>query len=128
MTLCGLTIADVSFAKQVIKGVEVPGAIRSLGKGAKPLVTPMAPPLHDALYDYVLASSDLKGQSPLVAQKNGKPLNRRLVEKMAHRWGAPAKIPGCTPHRFRHNAGCRIMPGSWPDAGSGAGSRHWVSA
>ena len=33
-----------------------------------------------------------------------------------------------TPHTFRHNAGSRIMPSSWPDAGSRAGSRHRASA
>jgi hypothetical protein len=30
--------------------------------------------------------------APLVAQKTGKPLNRRLVEKMCHAWGARATV------------------------------------
>jgi integrase len=71
--ICNLTIADVSFAKQVINGVEVPGAIRSLGKGAKPLVTPMAPPLHEVLYNHVLQSTDLKGHSPRWPRSRGQP-------------------------------------------------------
>ncbi|MGH7416356.1 MAG: hypothetical protein ACREKB_01065, partial [Candidatus Rokuibacteriota bacterium] len=31
-------------------------------------------------------------------------------------------------HALRHNAGSRIMPGGWLDAGSRAGSRHRIPA
>ena len=31
-------------------------------------------------------------------------------------------------HTLRHNAGSRIMPGGWPDAGSRVGSRHRIPA
>ena len=62
----------------------------------------MPPAVKDLLYSYVLTYTDLKGQSWLLQQKNGRPYNRRLIAQMTQRWGTAAKVADCTPHRFRH--------------------------
>jgi hypothetical protein len=72
-------------------------------------MTPMAPPLRDLLHDYILGTTDLKGHTWLITQHKGRKMNRRLVEKMRHRWGASANVPNCIPHRFRHTFATRLL-------------------
>jgi integrase/recombinase XerD len=91
--LCALKIGDVSF--------DPPGD-PGRRQGEQPQVLPMPPAVRELLYAYVLAHTDLKGQSWLLGQTSGRPYNRRRLAQMTRRWGAVAKVPDCTPHRFRH--------------------------
>jgi integrase/recombinase XerD len=93
----------------VVHGIPAPGSIRSVGKGNKPHVIPMAPPLFEPLKDYVLQYTDLKPQTWLLQQRSGRPVNRRLVEDMTKRWGERAGVVGCTPHRFRHTVATTML-------------------
>src|SRR5437016_2065356 len=79
-----------------------PGAIRVVSKGDKPSVKPMLPELHELLYNYALASTDMKPRSFLLAQKNGKPFTRKMIERRTLAWGRAARVTECNPHRFRH--------------------------
>lgn len=108
--ISALRVADVSFTAELVDGVAVPGTIRSVGKGNKPHVVPMAPPLHAALYDWVLQHTDLKPQSPLFRQRRGdRPIHRRIVEAWCHRWGERAQVAHCIPHRFRHTVATTLL-------------------
>jgi site-specific recombinase XerD len=98
--LCALKLGDLSFD---------PPVIRALVKGNKPQVLPMPPAVRELLYSYVLAHTDLKGQSWLLQQASGRPYNRRLLAHMTHRWGAAAQVPDCTPHRFRHTFATSLL-------------------
>jgi len=108
--ICELRIGDVSFDTIAYpNGVTFPGVIRTIGKGNKPLVTPMHPALKELLFAHVLQTTDLKGHSWLLRQvprrrstSEGRPYTRRLIEQMTHRWGERAQVPNCLPHRFRH--------------------------
>ena len=98
--LCRLKIGDVDFQAMTM---------RAWVKGAKIQVLQIHPLLRDLLYEYTLAHSDLKGHSPLVAQKNGRPFHRRSIERMAAHWGVLAGVPLCFPHRFRHTFATRLL-------------------
>ncbi|MBI3624824.1 MAG: tyrosine-type recombinase/integrase [Candidatus Rokubacteria bacterium] len=101
--ICQLTVADLSFAEVVFEdGTRFPGTIRSIGKGQKPLVTPMHPALKEVLFDWVLRQTDLKGHSWIISHRSGKLFTRRGIALMTHRWGRLTGVPDCTPHRFRH--------------------------
>jgi integrase/recombinase XerD len=58
---------------------------------------------------YVLAHTDLKGQSPLLARPNGRPLHRRTVERLTSVWGQRVDVPQCLPHRFRHTFATALL-------------------
>src|SRR5262249_58445110 len=49
------------------------------------------------LFSYTLAATDLKGHSWVIRQANGRPYNRRLVQRATHEWGARAEVPQCLP-------------------------------
>lgn len=101
--ICQIKVGDLSFADVTFEdGVRLPGTIRTVGKGGVPQVTPMHPALKEVLFNYTLTATDLRGSSWVVAQKNGRPYNRRLVERATHRWGQRAQVADCLPHRFRH--------------------------
>lgn len=94
---------------RVPERVTFPGVIRTIGKGNKPLVTPMHPALKELLFAHVIQRTDLRGHTWLLRQppkkqsnSEGRPYNRRLIEHMTHRWGKQAEVPNCLPHRFRH--------------------------
>lgn len=93
--ICTLKVGDVSYD---------PPQLRALVKGARVQIVPMRGDLAELVRDHVLSQSDLKGQSPLVRQKSGRPYGRKLVEKITQRWGdrSEPRVPDCTPHRFRH--------------------------
>lgn len=100
--ICELHVGDLDFSPLVIRGVVMPGSIRTIGKGNRPHVSPMHTALRERLYDHVLRSSELRAHDQLLRQRNGRPYHRRLVEKVVARWGATAGVPNATPHRFRH--------------------------
>ena len=108
--ICALKVGDLSFDEiRYANGVTFPGAIRTIGKGNKPLVTPMHPALKELLFAYTLENTDMKGQSWLLRQPRkkqsksaGRPFNRRIIEGLTHVWGERAEVPNCLPHRFRH--------------------------
>jgi len=98
--LCKLKVGDVSYD---------PPTIRAWVKGAKTQVIQMHPALKDLLYSYTLAHSDLRGQSPLLAQPNGRPYHRKTIERITAEWGVRAQVPACLPHRFRHSFATRLL-------------------
>lgn len=108
--ICRIKVGDLSFDELTAAGgVRFPGTIRTVGKGSKPLITPMHPALKDLLFAYTIERTDLRGGSFLLVQPPrkqsktvGQPFTRRLVERMTHAWGKAAGVPLCLPHRFRH--------------------------
>jgi site-specific recombinase XerD len=108
--ICALKVGDLSFDEvRYPNGVTFPGTIRTVGKGSKPLLTPMHPALKELLFGFTLEHTDMKGQSPLLRQPRkkqsrsvGRPYTRRMIERLTHDWGRRADIPSCLPHRFRH--------------------------
>jgi len=108
--ICALKVGDLSFDEiRYPNGVTFPGTIRTVGKGRKPLVTPMHPALKELLFGFTLEHTDMKGQSPLLRQPRkkqsrsvGRPYTRRMLERLTHEWGRRAEVPTCLPHRFRH--------------------------
>jgi len=91
--ICTLKIGDLSFS---------PPAIRAVVKGNRTQVIEMHDVLRELLYNWTLEHTSLEPQAPLLRQRSGKPLTRRMVERTCHEWGSVAKVPTCLPHRFRH--------------------------
>jgi site-specific recombinase XerD len=108
--ICQLKVGDLSFDEICHpNGVTFPGTLRTIGKGSKPLVTPMHGALKELLFAYTLENTDLKGQSWLLRQPRkkqsksvGRPYTRRQIERLTHLWGVQAEVSTCLPHRFRH--------------------------
>jgi integrase len=98
--ICQLKIGDVSFDEIAYpNGVTFPGVIRTIGKGNKPLVTPMHPALKELLFGHVIQHTDLKGHPWLLRQtprrrstSEGRPFTRRLIEQMHRRLGRPGRL------------------------------------
>src|SRR5438093_430236 len=81
-------LVGLSFAEYAIEGTTYPGSLRSVGKGGRTVVLAMHPDLKEILYNYVLASTDLKPSSYVLTQRrNGRPYRRKLIERMCHAWG-----------------------------------------
>jgi site-specific recombinase XerD len=78
-------------------------------KGSKVQVVPIAPELRDLIVGHALAEGRLRAHDYLFTQRNGRPLSRRLVEDLTHRWGEAASVPACLPHRFRHTYATRLL-------------------
>jgi len=113
--MSALRVGDISFHAELVDGLRVPGVIRSLGKGNKPHVLPMAAPLHAPLYDWVLQHTDLRPQSPLFRQtRSDRPIHKKIVEEMTRRWGVTAQVPQCIPHRFRHTVATTLLRAGVP--------------
>lgn len=104
-----IRLGDVSFATVTIDGMTWPGSIRSVGKGDQAHVAPMHPDLHAVLYDYVLSLRDLDRRDFLFGRYPTKPLKRRTLETITHRWGALADVADCLPHRFRHTCATDLL-------------------
>jgi integrase/recombinase XerD len=104
--IANLRLGDLSFAPFTVEELAFPGSIRSVGKGGKTLVLAMHPDLHEQLYGYALTHTDLKPTSYILVQPRGrsksKPYRRKGLEGLCHAWGERARVPNCTPHRFRH--------------------------
>jgi integrase/recombinase XerD len=108
--ICALKVGDLSFDEiRYPTGVTFPGTIRTIGKGNKPLVTPMHPALKELLFAFTLEHTDMKLGSWLLRQPQkkqsksvGRPYTRRMIERLTHTWGERAQVPACLPHRFRH--------------------------
>jgi integrase/recombinase XerD len=99
--ICQLKMGDVSFAPLVVGGSSLPGSIRTLSKGGKRQLVPMAPELAPLLSAWMQTH---QGQSydPLFAGRTGGCLRRSTVERMTQAWGKRAQVSNCIPHRFRH--------------------------
>jgi site-specific recombinase XerD len=54
-------------------------------------------------------TTDLKAATYLLRQDNGRRYTRKRAEQITHEWGARAKVRDCTPHRFRHTFGTRLL-------------------
>ena len=98
--LCNLKVGDVSYD---------PPTIRAWVKGAKVQVIQIQPDLRDLLQNHILTQTDLKGHSPLVAQKNGQRFHRRTVERIVAKWGEKAQVADCLPHRARHSFASMLL-------------------
>lgn len=102
--ICNLRLGDVSFAPVRFDDLEMPGSLRTIGKGDKEFVAGMHPSLKPVLEDYIYqCHPDLDPNSRLITQENGNSLLLMTAERWTRRWGQDAKVFGaCTPHRFRH--------------------------
>jgi integrase/recombinase XerD len=98
--ICGLRVGDVN---------EFPPQLRALMKGNKVQVVPLPPEVLELIVSYALALGRLKPQEHLFRQRSGKPLTRRQLEDLTHRWGVAASVPECLPHRFRHTYATRLL-------------------
>lgn len=103
--ICGIRLGDITSAPATLAGgIEMPGTIRTIGKGRKTFVLGMHPKLKPILTDYILQyHPDLNPASFLLLQASGRPYTRLTAERRTREWGLRAQIVGtCTPHRFRH--------------------------
>lgn len=98
--ICRLKVGDVSYH---------PPYLRTIVKGSKVVQKEMPPELAGLIQGYVLSSTDLKGQTPLIRAKRGGAMRRQKFEQMAARWGTAAGVADCTPHRFRHTFGTKLL-------------------
>jgi len=101
--LCTIRVGDLSFD---------PPTIRAVVKGGRTQVVRVHDQLRDKLYAYVTSLPAPRPSTPLFAYRNGRPFQRRAVERMTRAWGAAAKVPDCTPHRFRHSFACALAEGA----------------
>ena len=99
--ICNLAVGDISFAPLVVGGSSLPGSIRTLSKGGKRQLVPMAPELAPLLSAWMQANGG-QGHDPLFPSRTGGFLRRSTVERMTRAWGKKAQIAHCIPHRFRH--------------------------
>jgi len=90
-------------------GTRFPGSIRALGKGNKEVVIPMHPSLKGVLFVWVVERTDMQPGTCLLQQRSGRPYSRRMVERMARRWGQAAGVPDCAPHRWRHSFATELL-------------------
>ncbi len=95
-----LTVASVSVS---------PPEIRYVAKGGRDRVVRMHPRLKDILWDYIASHTDLKGTTVIFRQRSGRPMSRKQLEDMTHRWGRQAQVPDCLPHRFRHSFATELL-------------------
>lgn len=65
--------------------------------------------LKELVFDQVTSRTDGMAQTFLLQQRNGRPYSRKLVERITARWGERARVPKCTPHRFRHTFGTALL-------------------
>jgi integrase/recombinase XerC len=98
--ICGLRVGDVN---------ESPPQLRALMKGNKVQVVPIPAEVRELIVSYALALGRLKPQEYLFRQRSGKPITRRQLEDLTHRWGQAAGVPRCLPHRFRHTYATRLL-------------------
>lgn len=108
--ICGVRIGDLSFSPVALpNGLEMPGTIRTVGKGSKPSVKPMVPELAEIVLNFTLTRTDLQPRSFLLAQKTGRPFTRKMIERRTRQWGQLADVLDCSPHRFRHTFATTLL-------------------
>jgi integrase/recombinase XerD len=103
-TICRIKLSDIHTDVDMH-----PVKIRTLGKGRRELWVYVVPQLASVLQDYLLAKSDLDPTSYILAQSGNRPWHRRMIERRTRAWGAALGIIKCTPHRFRHTFGTRLL-------------------
>jgi site-specific recombinase XerC len=74
------------------------------GKGNKERVLGMAPPLVSALSDYALAVGPKDVLHPVFVGKQGKRIDRHVVNQIVKRWGISIGRPDLHPHLLRATA------------------------
>lgn len=106
-----LRIEDVELGQH-----EGEGKILIHGKGAKERSIPLTPALWHILRDYILSSGDLSTtdreghlKAFVIAQPNGKPFSRRMIERRTKKWGRAVQASHTTPHRFRHRFATELL-------------------
>jgi len=102
--ICGIRLGDIALGEP-----PTPGSIRTMGKGRKPHVVYVVPQLRAVLEDYILRFTNLEPAAYLLAQPSGRPWHRRMVARRTREWGRRAKVPSCTPHRFRHTLATALL-------------------
>jgi site-specific recombinase XerD len=116
--ICALRVRDLDFTPTVLldgqgEKIEVAGRITSKGKGGVEVTCYMQAGLKDLLFDHILRG-DLKGGSLVLDRGRDKdqeqrPHYRWSIERMTRVWGQFAKVPNCTPHRFRHSFSTELL-------------------
>jgi len=101
-TICALPIEAWSASPVDLGGgLKVAGTLRAIGKGSRTLIVPVVSELHAALAEWTRARPGIRG-APLVRYTDGRPYQRKSLERMTRIWGEAAQVGDCTPHRFRH--------------------------
>lgn len=99
--IANIRIGDISFAPLAVSGQSLPGSIRTLSKGGKRQLVPMAPELAEILKTW-LQKHPGQAHEPLLRNQYSHPMNRRSIERYTKEWGEKAGVGNCIPHRFRH--------------------------
>lgn len=106
--IASLLIGDVTFNPMRGAANVAPGSIRSVGKGNKRHLVPMAPELAVVLQDY-LTNNPGKAYDRLLRNEESRPLQVRHIQRMCNDWGQAAQVTNCTPHRFRHTFATELL-------------------
>ena len=122
----GLRVCEVTHLRVTdIDGLRMVIRIEQ-GKGRTDRYVMLSPHLHRVLQAYWRTR---RPRPLLFPGPTGRPLTRESVNRVFRQACRRAKITKHVyPYSLRHNAGSRIMPSWWPDAGNRAGSRHRASA
>lgn len=100
--LLGLRLLDVVGPHPLPDGTEAPGTLRLWGKGRKERIVEVHQALWAVLGPHLAA---LRGK-PLdwcVLSREGRPWSHAMIRRRVGLWGAAARVPNLTPHRFRHS-------------------------
>ena len=97
--LCELRVEQIDFSETTIAGVKVAGTLRTIGKGNRPIMSFLHTELRPLLFDHVLGR---RGYELVLSHADGRAYTRKVIEKITAGWGQEARVPQCTPHRFRH--------------------------
>lgn len=106
--IANLLIGDIAFNPMRGASNVVPGSIRSVGKGNKRHLVPMAPELATVLQEY-LSENPGKAYDRVLRNEKGRPLQVRHIQRMCNDWGQAAQVSNCTPHRFRHTFATELL-------------------
>jgi integrase/recombinase XerD len=91
--LTGLKISDLDIKNQ---------RAFVIGKGSRERYLPYSARTGQAIWRYLTTRPETEPDDPLFATREGRPMNRRLVQQTLEDIGTRAGVPNVHPHRFRH--------------------------
>jgi integrase/recombinase XerC len=106
---CGLRISEALSLRR--RDAPLPEALRIVGKGSKTRLTPVLPPVREAVDAYLAAAPWAGGpDEPLFRAVRGGPLKPRQVQALMQRLRGRLGLPErATPHALRHSFATHLL-------------------